>query len=98
MKQHYTCHCSSYRFPHRMGGGKCKVSHWDDKLCSGCGQPACEIEVDYGIGDYEYWGARGVHRDVRRVTDCCEAELIENDKSYPEWFPDPEPFESKPAA
>lgn len=97
MKHRYTCHCSSYRFPHRMGGGKCKTYPGDD-LCSACGQPAVPTKVDFGIGDYEFWGARGVHRDVRTVSDCCEADMMENTHADPEWFPAPEPFETKAAA
>lgn len=54
-----------------------------DRLCEDCGQPAEEITVDFGVGAYEYWGYRGVHRDVQRVSACCEASLVENG----EWSP-----------
>lgn len=84
------CFCSAYRFPHRMGSGKC-TTHPSDQLCDGCGQPAEEVEVDYGIGAYEYWGSRGFHRDVRTVTRCCEAAAIANTHSRKEWFTEETP-------
>jgi hypothetical protein len=93
----HVCHCSSYRFPHRMGGGDCKAWH-DDVLCEACGQPAELTTVDYGIGAYEFWGIPGVHRDVHTVTVCCEAGTVDNVRSRSEWFPDKEPFESKTPA
>lgn len=97
LKHHYTCHCSSYRFPHRMGGGKCNAWHGDE-LCSACGQPASAITVDFGIGAYEFWGSKGFHRDVQVVSDCCEAALMQNTHSEKEWFDDGPPFEKKSAA
>lgn len=80
-----TCHCTSYPFPHRMGSGKCVATPFD-RLCSECGQPAEAITVDYGIGAYEYWGMRGVHRDVQTVTECCEASFTENDGITGRYF------------
>lgn len=43
--------------------------------------PACKVEVvpekvDFGIGRFEYWGSREVHRDVRIVCPECETETI----------------------
>lgn len=35
--------------------------------------------VDFGIGAYEYGGAKGVHHDYGEATICCEAELINGD-------------------
>ena len=47
-------------------------------------------EVDNGIGAYEYWGAKGVDRNVQWVSTCCDATLLENTPSKPEASP-PEP-------
>ncbi len=105
------CDCSSYRFPHRAGGGACICSwtttkkrlpdlaagaRWADpiieldKLCAGCGQPAETKEMDFGIGAYEFWGSREVHRDIQVVTECCETGLVDNSRAvadaHPEWF------------
>lgn len=32
------------------------------------------VEVDYGIGAYEYWGATGYDSRTALVSHCCEAE------------------------
>ncbi|MEX3972227.1 hypothetical protein [Paraburkholderia caribensis] len=42
--------------------------------------PECECNVtsvkrDFGIGPYEYWGSREVHRDLRDVCPTCEGDL-----------------------
>lgn len=67
-----TCSCSSYPFPHRAGGGKC-ARQGELYLCNNCDQPCDAVEVDFGIGPYEYWGSRG--NDVRKevVSSCCNA-------------------------
>lgn len=88
-----TCFCAAYRFPHRMGSGKCEA-HRGDPLCEACGHPANAMRMDYGVGSYEYGSIRGFHRDVRAVSDCCEAGLIENSASKKEWFEAVEPFEA----
>lgn len=38
--------------------------------CRFCGCDVIVGQSDFGIGLTEYWGARGVHRDMRDV--CCE--------------------------
>lgn len=86
MKRHpHTCHCTSYPFPHRMGSGKCEA-HPSDRLCSECGQPAEAETVDFGIGAYEFWGMRGVHRDVQTVSVCCGAGFMDNDAITGRYF------------
>jgi hypothetical protein len=42
------------------------------------------IEVDFGIGSYEYWGAKGVDIDLQEVSDCCEADWTEEDPNEDE--------------
>lgn len=49
----------------------------EEYICEACGQPCQPIVVDFGIGAYEYWGARGNHRDEHEVSNCCEAELLD---------------------
>lgn len=44
-------------------------------FCTSCGDECDIIHVDFGYGDYEYWGARGTHSDKQPVSDCCENEV-----------------------
>ena len=42
--------------------------------------PQCDKRVsanfeDFGIGAYEYWGAKGVDTDIRAICPECESEL-----------------------
>lgn len=67
-----TCRCPAYPFPHRHGGGKCSGAQ---EICMGCGDACREVREDFGIGPYEYAGARGVHHDYHWVSDCCEADV-----------------------
>jgi len=44
----------------------------------------CKIRVDiswqdHGIGAYEYWGARGIHQDIRACCSECGEELDDLD-------------------
>lgn len=82
------CYCSAYKFPHRAGSGKCRGP--GDTICSACGEVAAGTFADFGIGVYEYWGQRGVDRDVQWVSCCCEATLLENTAQKREASP-PEP-------
>lgn len=49
--------------------------------CKECLQECSEVTIDNSIGPYEYWGATGVHTDIRVGSDCCEAEVI-SDSEY----------------
>lgn len=42
-------------------------------ICTKCNQPCEVIKVDFGIGPYEYWGARGIDTFIVAVSNCCEA-------------------------
>jgi len=45
--------------------------------CNNCGAVNPDLhELDYGIGSYEFWGARGVQHYYVWVTKCCEGEPI----------------------
>ena len=39
--------------------------------CNDCKQDCDIVFEDYGIGPYEYWGARGVHKDYRATCSVC---------------------------
>lgn len=52
--------------------------------CSECGLECNVIEVDFGIGAYEYWGATGVDVNICEVSDCCEADTQETPPSLVE--------------
>lgn len=60
-------------------------------FCDSCKQEVHYHLEDWGIGAYEYWGARGTHHDWVRVCDECRNNglynILEND-SEPEWEPD----------
>lgn len=45
-------------------------------ICAECKQQCNAIEVDFGIGPYEFWGQRGVHINKAWVSSCCEAEML----------------------
>lgn len=56
-------------------------------VCTGCGEGCTVVEVDFGVGHYEYWGAPGFHRDVQRVSNCCEAPIRDDDDQ--DYEPEP---------
>lgn len=43
-------------------------------ICKGCGEPCRVVEVDFGIGPYEYWGATGFDSRPALVSNCCETD------------------------
>lgn len=46
--------------------------------CSNCGdEDPIEIKVDFGIGDYEYWGFASKDTNFQLVSHCCEAPIID---------------------
>jgi hypothetical protein len=82
------CYCGAYKFPHRAGSGKCEGP--GETFCQACGNIDSGHFADFGIGAYEYWGAKGVDRNVQWVSTCCDATLLENTPGKPEASP-PEP-------
>ncbi|CAB3729939.1 hypothetical protein LMG22037_05490 [Paraburkholderia phenoliruptrix] len=45
-----------------------------------CPECACNVEakrMDFGIGAYEYWGSKEVHKDIRDVCPRCETEVLD---------------------
>lgn len=53
--------------------------------CFECGKPGSAHIEDFGIGPYEYWGAKGVHHDYQPVSDCCEAEVDGFEEREPDY-------------
>ena len=39
--------------------------------CNDCNETVEITPVDHGIGPYEYWGAKGNHKDVRATCTLC---------------------------
>ena len=86
MKKQITCLCSSYNFPHRLGGGKCNGREWaefyffmDSGECSSCifnCESSCEV-------------AEGL--DNIKQCEAVKYELISGYKTnYPgNWNPEP---------
>ena len=42
-------------------------------ICEACGKEANFKIEDFGIGAYEFWGAKGTHHDYQWISECCEA-------------------------
>lgn len=49
-------------------------------FCGECGNECDFVEIDTGIGAYEFWGAKENHSVLERVSDCCEADLFEDEE------------------
>ena len=47
--------------------------------CGECGKHCDQVEFDFGIGPYEFWGRRGVDTNQQWVSDCCEAKVFEDE-------------------
>jgi hypothetical protein len=45
--------------------------------CEDCGQPCYGELHDDGIGPYEYWGCKGIDHRYVFLSDCCEAEILD---------------------
>lgn len=45
--------------------------------CSECGRLVDAIEIDEGIGPYEWWGSIETDVQIVCVSPCCEAEVVE---------------------
>ena len=54
--------------------------------CAECGEPCEAIEIDEGYGVTEYWGAVSSHEDWVEVSDCCEADLIDDEEERDNLF------------
>jgi|WetSurSiteA1Bulk_404760.scaffolds.fasta_scaffold152585_1 hypothetical protein len=50
-------------------------------ICTECGIEVDVMLEDFGIGPYEFWGAKGTHKDIRPICSIC-GEIIENNVDY----------------
>ena len=60
-------------------------------FCNNCNQQVQYHIEDWGIGAYEFWGARGTHHDWVAVCDECGDDNLSSmitDDREPEWEPD----------
>lgn len=55
--------------------------------CEECGKECTGQWVDFGIGPYEYWGARCVDTNYQYVSNCCEAPILDASGAYVEYDP-----------
>lgn len=46
-------------------------------ICKACEEECSVVELDFGIGAYEYWGAPGFDSQLHKVSNCCEADFEE---------------------
>jgi len=44
--------------------------------CGECGKECKTVERDFGIGAYEFWGARSVHVNIQTVSECCDGDVF----------------------
>ena len=44
--------------------------------CGECGKSCTIINIDVGIGPYEYWGFQGTDVKIVPASDCCEAQCF----------------------
>ena len=51
--------------------------------CSECLKPCKDVQRDFGIGAYEYWGASGSDSNWQWVSACCDGDLL-NPEQYDE--------------
>lgn len=60
--------------------------------CSECRQLCNAVERDFGIGAYEFWGARGCDVNLQTVSDCCDGDPL-TPKEYAELLAEETPDE-----
>ena len=56
---------------------------YDERLQGGglaCGEECTAVTVDFGIGPYECWGARGNDVQLEEVSPCCEDEVVTKER------------------
>jgi len=58
-----------------MGRKQTFRNYWG--FCPTCKRDMVGVEIDEGIGPYEYWGAHCFHSDIRIVCIECQTELEE---------------------
>ena len=48
-------------------------------VCNSCGEECTAVTVDFGIGPYECWGARGNDVQLEEVSPCCEDDVVDKE-------------------
>ena len=46
-------------------------------ICSSCGEECESVDVDFGIGAYDFGSQRTFHTDIHTVSSCCLEGLLE---------------------
>lgn len=54
-------------------------------FCGECKKECSPIVVDFGIGPYEFWGAKYVDSHPACVSDCCEAIVFTDEECECEY-------------
>ena len=44
--------------------------------CSECRRPCREVERNFGIGSYEFWGQKGSQDNWQWVSECCDGDVL----------------------
>lgn len=52
--------------------------------CVNCGDECDVSQQDIGIGAYEYWGFKGVDRNIQTLSTCCGGYVTEATETYEE--------------
>lgn len=47
--------------------------------CECCSQECEGIEVDNGVGRYEFWGFKGTHHQIDIESLCCNSRVLDHD-------------------
>lgn len=64
-----------------------------DGYCGECKKECNVVTVDYGIGPYEFWGAKGYDSRPADVSNCCEATVYEDEEfQYVLELPGPDDY------
>ena len=66
------CSCEVFPWVHDFSLITCSY----EPYCGSCGKQCNKIERDYGVGITDYHGIAANDVDVRRVSDCCEGEIV----------------------
>ena len=66
--------CIHFRGVHNKIMG---IRKMEDVICSYCFEPTETVEIEDGIGDYEFWGAKGFHSCIIEGSRCCGEDVVE---------------------
>lgn len=50
------------------------TKHW----CGSCKEECDAQVVDVGIGHYEFWGQKGIDRQLCLISECCEGTVYDD--------------------